>query len=151
MKLRSPKFADNETIPQKYTCKGENINPPLVIGDLPKGTKSLVLVIEDIDAEPEPWVHWMVFNISPTLYKIEEGKIPQGAVEGLANNKTHGYEGPCPKYFSGTHHYRFTLYAIDRVLEISSESDLQVVRDAAAGHILESAELVGTAEGEKDE
>src|SRR6266498_261372 len=127
MKLRSSVLQENQPIPQKYTCLGENINPPLEFEDIPSKTKSLALLFEDSDATPVPWIHWLVFTIPPTTTRIEEGSIPKDGTEGLANNKSFGYEGPCPKYFTGVHHYYFRLFALDTILKIPKTSDKEAV------------------------
>ena len=136
-------FEANQEIPVLFTCMSENINPPLYFEDIPEGTKSLILVLEDTDATPTPWIHWLLFNIPPTVTQVNQNEIPEGATEGLANNKSFGYEGPCPKYFSGTHNYLFSLVALNTVLDIPKESDKTVVYEKMQGHILENAQLVG--------
>ena len=143
MKITSDLFKHGEHIPQKYTCLGPNINPSLYFKDVPPATQSLVLIFEDVDATPKPWTHWMLFNIPVSVTSVEEGKIPEGATEGLANNHSFGYEGPCPKYFQGTHHYWFRLYALDTVLELSASSEREEVEEKMKGRILAKAELLG--------
>lgn len=147
MKITSTAFKDNEYIPVPYTCNGPNKNPPLDIHTPPEGTKSFVLLIEDIDAKDTPWVHWLVFNIPASVRHIHKDSIPEDAVEGLANGGTHGYEGPCPIYFSGIHHYRFQVFALDTMLDVSPESDKLAVAEAMAGHILDKAVVTGLAKG----
>ncbi|TCS87248.1 PBP family phospholipid-binding protein [Anseongella ginsenosidimutans] len=137
-------FKEGEAIPTAHTCLGPNISPPLELKDIPAGTQSLVLIVEDIDAAPKAWTHWLVFNIPPGTGHVNEGKIPSGAIEGLSNNHTFGYEGPCPKYFSGTHHYWFRLYALDIVLGLPRESEREAVEEKMNGHILEEAVLTGS-------
>lgn len=142
MKIRST-FEHHQEIPQNNTCLGPNVNPTLYIREVPQATQSLVLIFEDVDATPKPWTHWMLFNIPPTTYEIKEGSIPEGAVEGLANNHTHGYEGPCPKYFKGTHHYWFRVYALDTVLDLPAASEREEVEAKMQEHIIGKAELLG--------
>ena len=142
MKITST-FKHNQEIPVTYTCLGPNISPPLQFEELPEGTESLVLIFEDVDATPKPWVHWMVFNIPASTTQVSEGTIPEGSTEGLANNHSFGYEGPCPRYFHGTHHYWFTLYALDIMLDLPKESEREDVEEKMKGHILEKAELLG--------
>jgi Raf kinase inhibitor-like YbhB/YbcL family protein len=108
-------------------------------------------MVEDRDATPDPWVHWLVFNIPPTTTVVPAGHIPAGGTEGIANGGTHGYEGPCPKYFSGTHHYHFQLFALDTVLELPATADKTQVAASMQGHLIGSATLVGLCEGIKDE
>jgi Raf kinase inhibitor-like YbhB/YbcL family protein len=111
--------------------------------DIPEGTKSMVLIFEDVDATPKPWTHWMVFNIPPTTLKVEEGTIPEGATEGLANNHSFGYEGPCPKYFKGIHHYWLRLYALDVVLDLPKESEREDVEEKMKSHVIAKFDLPG--------
>lgn len=143
MKIKAPAFIQGESVPEKYTCLGPNINPSLQIEDVPENAKSLVLIFEDIDATPKPWTHWMLFNIPPETKMIDEGSIPAGATEGLANNHSFGYEGPCPKYFNGTHHYWFRLYALDTILNLPAATEREDVEKAMGGHIVAKAELLG--------
>ena len=147
MKISSPEFKNNETIPLMYTCESDNINPELIFSDVPHATKSLVLIVEDPDAEAKPWVHWLVFNIPPAAKGIEENSIPEGAVEGLCSGNSSGYEGPCPP--SGTHHYHFKLYALSKILNISAASDRKAVLKEMHGHVIAEAELVGLYEKTK--
>jgi Raf kinase inhibitor-like YbhB/YbcL family protein len=148
MRITSPLFANNQYVPVNHTCKGPNTNPPLEFHEIPAGTKSLVLMIEDVDAPSKPWVHWLVFNIPPTSTRCERGQIPDGSTEGLCNGGTFGYEGPCPKYFQGTHHYLFRLYALDTLLDLPAESDRKAILPAMESHILGEAQLIGLADGE---
>lgn len=149
MNLTSPSFNHNEEIPQKYTCKGLNINPPFKISQVPKNVKSLILIIEDKDATPKPWVHWLVYNIPPDTKDFPEGKIPKGAHEGICNNNTLGYEGPCPIYFEGTHHYHFRLIALDKKLDVKS-ADREKILSEAKDHIIEEVEMIGLQKGTKE-
>jgi len=143
MKLKSV-FEQSQEIPIPYTCLGANISPPLQFEDIPPNTKSFVLLIEDIDAKPIPWRHWHVFNIPVTTTTVQAGEVPEGGVEGLCNNHTFGYEGPCPKYFQGIHRYRFRLYAISMLLALPPASEPDDILKHIESHILDTAELIGT-------
>lgn len=136
-------FAEQEDIPVAYTCMGANISPPLTIDDVPAGSRTLVLVLEDADASPVPWIHWLVFNMPATTRGVEEGHTPAGGIEGLANNHSFGYEGPCPKYFRGIHHYRLRLFAVDILLDLPAASAWESVEGAMEGHILGQTEVTG--------
>jgi len=140
MKLSSPDFANNEFIPKKFTCLGEDINPALIIESIPKGAKSLVLIVDDPDAPMGTWVHWVVYNI-PLISKIVESSVP--GHEGINDFGKRNYGGPCPP--SGTHRYFFKIYALDSAIMISGEliPNKQTIEDAMQGHILDSAELIG--------
>jgi len=108
MTLSSPAFPNNGAIPSKYTCDGANVSPPLTIGDVPSGTKSLALTVDDPDAPGGTFTHWLVWKIPPTTTSIGEGEHI-GTEEKSSFGKP-GYGGPCPP--SGLHHYVFTLYAL---------------------------------------
>lgn len=147
MKITSPAFRDKEHVPVPHTGQGENTSPELHFDDIPAGTKSLVLIVQDRDATPEPWIHWLVFNIPPETTSVPAATIPDGGVEGLANGGTHGYEGPNPIYFSGTHHYYYQLFALDTILDLPATADKQQVTAAMEDHIIDSATLVGLCDG----
>lgn len=143
MQLTSSVFEHNSKIPSLYTCDGDNINPPLLISDVPEGTKSLVLIMDDPDAvKPtgKVWDHWIVWNISPKMKEIKEGKEPEGAF-GSGSSNSRGYRGPCPP--DGEHRYYFKLYALDKKLELPEGSGKAEIERAMDGHIIEQAELVG--------
>lgn len=141
VKILSPAFLNNQQIPSKYTCDGENINPPLLLSEIPDNAKSLVLIVDDPDAPSKIWVHWVVFNINPATTEIAENSVPEGGIEGMTDFGNTGYGGPCPP--SGNHRYFFKLYALDSILSLPQYSDKKAVEEAMQGHILDSAELVG--------
>lgn len=141
MKIESSAFKNNEYIPSKYTCDGENINPPLKISGIPQNTQSLVLIVDDPDSPTGTWVHWTVFNIDPKIQEISENSVPEGAVEGITDFGSIGYGGPCPH--SGTHRYFFKLYALDAKLDLLAGSSKKEIEKAMEGHILDKAELIG--------
>lgn len=134
-------FTENEEMPIPYTCHGPNISPPLEFKDIPTNAKSMVLTIEDWDGDAKPWVHWLVYNIPPTVTGFEEGQIPSSSVDGICNGGTQGYEGPCSKYFAGTHSYQIHLYAIDKVLEVPTSADRTMILREIEGHIISEAVL----------
>jgi hypothetical protein len=136
--VTSPAFENNKSIPSKYTCDGNDVNPPLIIEGTPEETKSLVLIVDDPDAPMRTWDHWVVWNILPTN-KIEENSVP--GVEGMNSFRKHSYGGPCPP--SGTHRYFFKIYALDTKLNLDSNSRKKNVEKAMKGHILAKGELVG--------
>ena len=149
--LTSSAFSQNGEIPGKYTCDGKDISPPLAWSGLPEGTKSLALIVDDPDA-PDPatpkmtWVHWVLYNIPPGTTGLPEGvksgDLPKGTREALNDWKRTGYGGPCPPI--GRHRYFLKLYALDVVLPDLGKATKQEVEKAMKGHILASAELVGT-------
>lgn len=141
MKIESSAFKQNQNIPSVYTCDDKDISPPLKISEVPDGAKSLVLIMDDPDAPSGTWVHWVVWNINPSINEILEGSIPEGGVESVTSFGKSGYGGPCPP--SGTHHYFFKLYALDQMLELDSSSKKEDLEKAMEGHIIDQTELIG--------
>src|SRR6266568_2267554 len=114
LKITSPAFAHNGTIPAAFTCDGADSMPPLAIGGVPQKAKSLALIMDDPDAPVGTWVHWVAWNIAPQTTEIIEHSVPAGAVQGRNSWGRNSYGGPCPP--SGTHRYFFKLYALDASL-----------------------------------
>jgi len=141
MKIISPAFKNNQMIPQKYTCDGENINPPLQISEVPTNTQSLVLIVDDPDAPGGDWVHWLVWNINPETKIIAENELPQGAIQGRNDFGKQNYGGPCPP--SGTHHYQFKIYALDISLNLPPNSRKKDLENSLQGHTLDKDTLIG--------
>ncbi len=139
MKLTSPDFQNNKKIPIRFTGDGEDINPNLIIEEIPQNTKSLVLIVDDPDAPAGIWNHWIVFNISPNLKIIKENYIP--GMQGRNSWSRIGYGGPKPP--SGTHRYFFRIFALDVSLNLKEGSTRKELEEAMEGHILEKAELIG--------
>lgn len=152
--LKSDAFVEAGTIPRRFTCEGADISPPLAWEHLPKGTESLVLIVDDPDA-PDPmapqmvWDHWILYNIPATCQGLPEGvdpaALPAGTGEGINSWGRTGYGGPCPPI--GLHRYFHRLYALDLLLPpelgTPSKNDLLL---AMEDHILGMALLVGTYE-----
>jgi len=141
LSLKSPAFEDQGFIPSKYTCDGEDINPPLLIEGVPQEAKSLVLVMQDPDAPGGTFLHWLLWNIPPETKEISEGKIPSGAIEGKNDFGKIGYGGPCPP--SGSHHYIFTLYALSQKLDFPQDLSWNDFKTLINPHILAQAKLTG--------
>lgn len=141
MKIESPAFAHEQSIPSQYTCDGKNSAPDLLISGAPENAKSLVLIMDDPDAPKGTWVHWTMWNIDPKTATIGGGEVPQGAVEGVTSFGKPGYGGPCPP--SGTHRYFFKLYALDIMLELEPFADKEELEEAMTGNVLAHAELIG--------
>ncbi|MBI4779037.1 YbhB/YbcL family Raf kinase inhibitor-like protein [Candidatus Falkowbacteria bacterium] len=141
MKLQSPVFSDNQYLPKKYTGEDLNINPPLIISEVPRQAKSLALILLDIDALMDDWVHWLLYNIDPATVKIEADSLPKGAIAGLTSFGSTAYSGPCPP--TGIHRYIFKLYALDARLDLPPEADKEKLKIAMRGRILEQTQLIG--------
>ncbi len=138
MKLQSNAFENNEFIPEKYSCKGADINPDLRWDDAPAGTKSFALSVKDPDAPSGVFVHWLVYDIDKDTRKIEENSIPGKQVQNSFGKKDYG--GPCPP--SGVHRYYFRLFALDTdsLGNITNKDDFDKNVEA---HTLDKAELMG--------
>jgi Raf kinase inhibitor-like YbhB/YbcL family protein len=141
--LTSTAFSDGGAIPRRFSCDGEDVSPDLAWTGAPDGTTALVL--EVIDPDARDFVHWLVYDMTGT----PAGGLPAGVSsspdappQGTNSFGKRGYGGPCPP--SGTHHYRFTLSALDAVLELTGAPRIDALRAAMAGHVLAEATLTGT-------
>ncbi|MFC1485897.1 YbhB/YbcL family Raf kinase inhibitor-like protein [Candidatus Latescibacterota bacterium] len=139
-------FLEGEMIPARYTCDGENVSPPLRWNELPEGTQSLALIVDDPDAPMGTFVHWVIFNIPPSPANLPEnipphGRLPNGAMQGTTSFRRIGYGGPCPP--SGTHRYYFKLWALDTKLNLNEGITKQEILAAMQGHILGESQLMG--------
>jgi Raf kinase inhibitor-like YbhB/YbcL family protein len=145
--LTSAAFSQGESIPVQYSCKGEDLSPPLAWGDPPEGTLSFALIMDDPDAPVGTWDHWILFNIPANTRGLEED-LPitgnnQGAISAGTNSWGRSdYGGPCPP--SGTHRYFFKLYALDITLSMDGIPDKGQLLADMEGHILAQTELMGT-------
>ncbi|HYE34278.1 YbhB/YbcL family Raf kinase inhibitor-like protein [Methylocaldum sp.] len=150
MKIESSAFVHNGDMPVRLTCDGQDLSPPLSWSGVPEGAKSLVLIVDDPDA-PDPkapkmtWVHWVLYNIPPTLADLSEGisvdSLPSGTAEGINDWKRTGYGGPCPPV--GRHRYFHKLYALDTLLPDLHKPTKVQLEKAMQGHVLAQAELIG--------
>ncbi len=144
MQITSSSFKNSQPIPEKFTCDGEDINPELAFADVPANAQSLALIVHDPDAPSGDFTHWTVWNIVPDISGIAENSAPQGAVQGVTDFGRTGYSGPCPH--NGSHHYHFTLYALDTVLDLGASATKLDIEEAMDGHVLAKAELIGVYE-----
>lgn len=151
LRLKSPAFNHNETIPSKYTCDGENISPPLLIEDVPEGTRSLVLVMDDPDIPQEvknergieKFNHWAVYDLRPNILELGEGS--EMGQRGTNSVGKETYTGPCPppEYEPKEHRYIFRLYALTELLSFEHPPTLDELEAKAREYMIESAELIG--------
>ena len=135
-------FEEGGTIPSRYTCDGQNVSPQLSFADAPEGTRSLALVVDDPDAPVGTFIHWLAWGIDPAQGGLDEGHAAPR--EGRNGFGTVGYAGPCPPH--GRHRYFFRLHALDVELDLEPGADRDELDRALEGHVLESAELMGTYE-----
>ncbi|GIW65286.1 MAG: hypothetical protein KatS3mg093_265 [Candidatus Parcubacteria bacterium] len=142
MKISSLDFLNNEFIPSKFTCDGEDLSPELQISEVPQNAKSLVLIMDDPDAPSGIFTHWIVWNILPDTKIIKSGELPVGAIEGLTDFGRIGYGGPCPP-IGKAHRYFFKIYALDTILDLKTGASRIELEKAIKGHIIDKAELIG--------
>jgi Raf kinase inhibitor-like YbhB/YbcL family protein len=141
MKIMSPAFKENDSIPRKYTADDANVSPPLHIEDVPERAKSLALVVEDPDAPSGTFHHWVLFNINPRTADIHEGSVPVISTQGRTDFGDIEYGGPKPP--SGEHHYFFNLYALDTVLSLPRGAKAEDLEKEMKEHIIDQASLMG--------
>lgn len=148
MKLTSPAFADNAAIPARFSQNGENHSPPLEFHDVPDGTKSLTLIMDDPDAPKGLFTHWVAFNIDPLVRRFAENDLP-GDVHCGRNDAGHAhYDGPKPP--DKKHRYFFHLYALDTRFDLPDGASRADVESAMQFRIIGEATLMGSfAPGQK--
>lgn len=140
MKINSSAFKQGESIPKKYTCQGDDVSPSLTFHDVPKGTKSFALIMDDPDAPMGTFVHWLAWNISGETKELPEGVVL--AEQGKNDFKNTRYGGPCPPP-GKPHRYYFKLYALDSLITLPKGSTKQQLEEAIKEHVLGKAELMG--------
>ena len=147
LSLSSTVFYENGIIPDKYTCHGENVSPPISWEEPPAETESLTLIVDDLDTSGDKFTHWVIFNIPTGIHELPEGMssksgLLDGPLEGKNDFGKTGYGGPCPP--SGkAHRYRFTVYALDIVLDLKHGVSKAQVMKAMEDHTLAQGELIG--------
>ena len=141
LSVTSSGFAANGEIPSDYTCDGAQKSPPLSWSGVPSEAKSVALLFDDPDASKGAFTHWIVTNIPPSETSLSEnGQLPAGAVAAKNDKGATGYTGPCPP--SGTHHYHFRVFALDKTL--AHPANRAAFMQEIKGHVLAQGELVAT-------
>ena len=138
MKIASADFKNNEFIPKKFSGEGQDVNPTLIIENVPEAAQSLVLIVDDPDAPVGLWTHWVVYDI-PVTTTIAEDTIP--GKQGLNTAGELNYHGPMPP--SGTHRYFFKIFALDTKLGLPEGARREAIEKAMQGHVLDKAEIMG--------
>jgi len=141
IKVTSSAFAPQERIPSRFTCKGRGISPPLAWTGVPAQSRELALVVDDPDAPGGTYTHWVLFGLPPSTSSLAEGSVPKGARQAKNSAGRAAYVGPCPP--SGTHHYRFTVYALGAPLELASGAATDDALTAIGRHAVARGRLVG--------
>lgn len=139
--IASLAFKNSEIIPKKYTCDGEDVNPPIMIENVSTNAKSLALIVDDPDAPVDTWNHWLVWNIDPATKEINEDSVPASATLGTNDFGKLEYGGPCPP--SETHRYFFRVFALDTKLDLPQGAKRGQLETAIKNHIIDQGELMG--------
>jgi hypothetical protein len=147
MRLTSSAFTDNDTLPINHTCDGEDISPALEWSGAPEDTMSYAVIMDDPDAYPGAFTHWLIFNIPEHITRLPEAmpnrpQLPDGSQQGKNDFSTIGYGGPCPPR-GNPHHYQFTLYALDRNLDLRDGASKAQLLNAMKSHILAQVKITG--------
>jgi Raf kinase inhibitor-like YbhB/YbcL family protein len=147
--LTSPAFADGARIPERFTCEGDDVSPPLAWSGAPAATRSFALVVSDADAPAGTWYHWAIFDLPAATAGLAEGQPRDGRAgnvrQAVTDFRRTGYGGPCPPRGHGPHRYTFRLLALDVArLEVPERVDCRAVERAAVPHTLAEARLIGT-------
>lgn len=146
--VTSTAFDDGTPVPQRYTCDGADVSPPLEWAGVPEGARSLALLVDDPDAPAGTWIHWMLYELDPERTELPEGVLPgpdvlDGAHQGENDFGDVGYGGPCPPPGS-PHRYRFRLYALDASPGLAAGATVDQLEGAMEGHVLAQGRLTGT-------
>jgi Raf kinase inhibitor-like YbhB/YbcL family protein len=141
VELTSAAFSDGEAIPERHTCDGDDLSPPLRWTAPSEGTVALALCVDDTDAGRYPFTHWLAWGLAPSAGLLAEGEpAPQ---EGRNDFGAPGYRGPCPPP-GRPHRYVFRLYALDAEPALGPVDRRLSFDRALEGHVLAEAALVGT-------
>lgn len=151
IKISSPAFKHGEAIPKKYACDQQDISPKIKWSNLPEGTKSITLLMEDPDAPKVHWVHWLLYNLPPEANHLPQNTTPENipykkAKHGNNNFRQLKYGGPCPPKGDGSHRYRFKIFALDTVLDLEKGANIKKVLEVMKGHVIGKGQLIGTFE-----
>lgn len=151
-RLTSPAFEHDTPLPQRYTGDGDDLSPPLTWTGLPPGTKEVVLICDDPDADTGVFTHWIVYGLPPDSSGLPEA-IPDDAiietddvslVQGLNEFDEVGWSGPISSDERGPHRLFFRLFALDtELLDLPPGASRAELRAAAKDHIIDKTLLVG--------
>ncbi|MFB3765230.1 MAG: YbhB/YbcL family Raf kinase inhibitor-like protein [Methanotrichaceae archaeon] len=141
--------------PAEYTCKGRNVSPKIGLSGLnaesmnaeSMNVKSIAIIMDDPDASPETFTHWVIWNIKPT--EVIPGSIPNTAnvtkpieaVQGKNSEETIGYFGPCPPP-GKPHRYFLRFYGLDSMLDLRPGSNRTGLEKAMVGHVIKQGEAM---------
>ena len=140
--VTSPAFREGRPIPPRFTCDGDGVSPPLAWDGVPAEAEAVALVVDDPDAPRGTFVHWVVLDLPAGTTEVGADAVPSGAVQARNSAGRASYFGPCPP--SGTHHYRFTVYALSRRTGLRDGAELGKALRAVQAAATAQGRLVGT-------
>jgi len=148
LSITSSAFSEGERIPDKYTCEGEDISPPLSWSNIYEGAQSFTLISDDTDAPEDTWNHWVIYNIPADAEELPEAvptdeSLPDGSKQGVNSWGRTGYGGPCPPHGKPLRYF-FKLYTLNITLTLPTDKSKSSIEAAMEGHILGNASLMGT-------
>lgn len=148
MKISSSAFQEGDRVPVEHARDGADRSPPLRLEDIPDGTRSIALIVDDPDAPTKTWVHWLIWGLPADQGTIPEGVPGEptldslgGARQGTNDFGDLGYGGPSPPRGHGPHHYRFTAYALDGAVDVAPGARRGALEAAMGEHILATARI----------
>lgn len=141
MKIEIEAFANGQLIPSRFSKEGGNVSPGIAFRDVPRGAKSLALVLDDPDAPRGLFTHWVVYNIDPTLGGFHENQVPEVATQGKNSWGETSYGGPQPP--DREHRYYFHLYALDVPLPMQPGADRAELLRRMEGHVMDHVDYMG--------
>jgi Raf kinase inhibitor-like YbhB/YbcL family protein len=142
--VTSVAFRDQSLIPQRYTCFGKGLSPPLHWSGVPTGTKALALVVDDASAPITVYIYWLVFDISPQTTELQEASLPLNARQAQGSDNRARYHPPCPR--SASHSYRFTVYALNAPVALPNGAGEKTAWTAIAARAIARGRLTGIVE-----
>ena len=144
MNVRSSAFKNEDFIPQKYTCDGQNISPEIEWDPVPNA-KSYAIIVEDPDAPGGTFIHWVIYNIHSTKLPEDIKKVEKTeyGIQGLNDFDEIGYGGPCPPRTHPPHRYYFYVYALDTELPVKSRVTADMLKEMMEGHIIDKGVIMG--------
>jgi Raf kinase inhibitor-like YbhB/YbcL family protein len=148
IQVNSTAFAQGQPIPSRHAYDQEDISPDLQWSGVPSTAKSLALICDDPDAPVGTWVHWVIYDLAPSMTGLPEGTpkamaLDNGARQGMNDYKKVGYGGPCPPP-GKPHRYFFKVYALDIKPDLTAGMTKKDLLKAMEGHVLAEGELMGT-------
>jgi Raf kinase inhibitor-like YbhB/YbcL family protein len=144
MQLKSSAFEPGGTIPERYSCDGQNVSPPLTWDDVPQEAQSLAVICDDPDSSGGVWSHWVIYNIPVDKRELVEGielsgQLPWGGIQGRNDFGKIGYGGSCPA-LQETHRYYWRLYALDAPCDLGERATRAQIFDWMKDQKLASSE-----------